>query len=84
VQRRNELADGQAATTVQPCEPSRHKPSLGVERILMIDFSSTPTHTKGVAPTTNREEGHTKTAVAGLPKALPPPTADGVDKMYYR
>jgi hypothetical protein len=50
----------------------------------MMDFASTPTHAKGVAPTANHEEGHAKAATARPPNASPPPTIDGVDKMYYQ
>jgi hypothetical protein len=33
---------------------------------------------------TSREEGRTKAIAARPLKALPPPTVDGVDKMYYK
>jgi hypothetical protein len=82
VQRHDELVSGQATITARPREPPRHEPSPRVERILMMDFASTPTHTKGVNPTANHEEGHAKAATARPPKASPPPTVDGVDKMY--
>jgi hypothetical protein len=82
VQQRDELAGGQATIMTQSREPSRHKPSPGVDRILMMDFTSTPAHTKGVAPTANHEEGCAEAARAKHPKASPPPIADGVDKMY--
>jgi hypothetical protein len=52
----NEPADGQAAATAQPCEPRWHKPSLRVERILMMDYASTQAQAKGVAPTASHEE----------------------------
>jgi hypothetical protein len=65
-----------------PNELPRHEPSLGVERILMIDFACTQAQAKGVAPTASREEGHTEAAAARPPKASPPPTAVSVDKMY--
>jgi hypothetical protein len=49
----------------------------------MMDFASTLAHTKGVAPTTSREEGGTEATAARPLRALPPPTTDRVDKMYY-
>jgi hypothetical protein len=55
-----------------------------VERILMMDFTSTPARTKGVAPTVSLEEGHTESAAARSPKASPLPTTDGVEKMYHQ
>jgi hypothetical protein len=55
-----------------------------VERILMMDFASTPTHPKGVALTASREEGHTDVIAARSPKDSPPPTADGVDMIYHQ
>jgi hypothetical protein len=36
----------------------------------------------GVASTASREESHTGVVAARPLKASPPPTADGVDKMY--
>jgi hypothetical protein len=77
----NELAGGQATATTQPCELPRHEPSFEVERILMMDFASTPARAKGVAPTVSREEGHAESVVARPLKASPSPTADGLDKM---
>jgi hypothetical protein len=48
----------------------------------MMDFASTQSRAKEVAPTTSCEEGHTKADVARTPKGSHPPTADEVDKMY--
>jgi hypothetical protein len=47
-----------------------------------VYYVGTPARTKGVAPTASHVEGHTEAAIARPPKALPPPTTDGVDKMY--
>jgi hypothetical protein len=60
----------------------QHEPSLGVQRILMMDYASTQARTKGVARTASREEGHTKAAMTRPLKASPPPAINGVDKMY--
>jgi hypothetical protein len=48
----------------------------------MMDFTSTQARAKGVAPTTSCEESHTEAVAARPLKASPPPTVDGVDKMY--
>jgi hypothetical protein len=48
----------------------------------MVDYASTHARAKGVAPTGSQEEGHTKATATMPPKASPPPTADGVNKMY--
>jgi hypothetical protein len=66
----------------QPCEPPWHEPSLGVERILIMDYTSTATRAKGVAPIASREEGHTEATAARPPKTLPPPIVNGFNKMY--
>jgi hypothetical protein len=79
VQQRDELINRQATITAQLLH---HEPSLGVERILMMDFASTPARAKGVAPVASLEEGHAEAAAARPPKASPPPTVDGVEKMY--
>jgi hypothetical protein len=81
VQRQNESASGQAAAAARPCKPPRHEPSLGLERILMRDYACTQAQDKGVPPTTSHEEGHTKATKNRPPKALPLPTADGMDKV---
>jgi hypothetical protein len=47
-----------------------------------MDFASTQARAKGVTPTATCEEGHTEAVAASPPKASPPPTADGVDRMY--
>jgi hypothetical protein len=76
-QEQNEVVSGQAAATARP-----HEPSLGAERILIIDLASTQARAKGVAPTASCEEGHTEAAAARPPKASPPPTANEVDNRY--
>jgi hypothetical protein len=50
----------------------------------MMDYTSTQARTKGVAPTTNHEKSHTEAVLARSSKALPPPSADRVDKMYLQ
>jgi hypothetical protein len=40
VHRRSKLTDKQVATVAQPCMSPRHKPTLEVEMILIIDFAS--------------------------------------------
>jgi hypothetical protein len=84
MQRHDELTNGQATNMAWPREPPQHEPSLGVERILMMDFASTLAHAKGLAPAASREEGRAEAAAARPPKALPLPTVDGVDKMYHQ
>jgi hypothetical protein len=44
------LTDGQAAVTDRPCVPPLHKPMLEMERILMVDFTSTQAQAKELAP----------------------------------
>jgi hypothetical protein len=48
----------------------------------MMDYASTQAQAKGVASTSSRDECHTEAATTRTPKASPPPTVDGVDKMY--
>jgi hypothetical protein len=84
LQRWNELIGGQVATTAWPREPPQNEPSLRVERIQMMDFTSTHAQAKGVTSTASREEGHTVVIAARFPKASPPSTAEGVDKMYHK
>jgi hypothetical protein len=80
----NKLAGRQAAAMALSCELPLREPSLGVKRILMMDFASAPAHAKGVAPTAGCEEGHAEAAVTRPLKASPPPTIDRVDKMYHQ
>jgi hypothetical protein len=67
---------------VQPHGQPWHKPMLEIERILMMDFVSTQAQTKELAPPVSQQEGQAEAAVAEPLSALPPLTADGVDKMY--
>jgi hypothetical protein len=83
-QLRNKLIGKQAIVAAQPHEPSRHEPVLEVERILIVDFTTTQARAKGAALSANREGGQTETAVAKPPNALPPPFADGVDRLYHQ
>jgi hypothetical protein len=58
-----------------------------VERIMMVDLTTTQAQAKGVTPSTNRAGGgggETEAAVAKPPNALPPPTTDGVDMLYHQ
>jgi hypothetical protein len=48
-----------------------------------VDFTATQARAKGVAPYANRKGGQAKAAEAKSPNALLPPTADGVDRLYY-
>jgi hypothetical protein len=74
----------QATTTVQSHEPPRHEPMLEVGRILMVDLAATRGLAKGAAPSTNRGGGQTKASVAKALNALPPLSADGVDRLYHQ
>jgi hypothetical protein len=65
------LSDGTLIRRGSKCKPR-----------LMMDFTSTQARAKGVAPTTSCEESHTEAVAARPLKASPPPTVDGVDKMY--
>jgi hypothetical protein len=53
----------------------QHEPPLKEERILMMDCTPVQAQGKGEAPIASREGGH---------PASPPPTADGVDKLYHQ
>jgi hypothetical protein len=55
---------------------------LEVERIIMVDFVATQARAKGVAPSANLEGGQTEATAAKPLNALPPPIADGVDRLY--
>jgi hypothetical protein len=56
-QRQKKIIGKQAAAVAQPHESPQHEPALETKRILMVDFTSTQARAKGVAPSTNREEG---------------------------
>jgi hypothetical protein len=48
----------------------------------MVDFTSTQYRAKRVAPSTNYEGGQTEATAAEPLKASPPPTTDGVGRLY--
>jgi hypothetical protein len=50
----------------------------------MLDFVATQAQAKGAAPSAKREGAQTEAIAAKTPSALPPPTADGVDRMYHQ
>jgi hypothetical protein len=50
VQRQNKIAGGQAAAAAWQREPPWYEPSLEEERILIMDYVSTPSRAKGVDP----------------------------------
>jgi hypothetical protein len=67
----------------QPHEPPRHELVLEVERILMVDFTTTKLGSRErLPPPTMRGGGQTEAVVAKPPNASPPPTVDGVDRLY--
>jgi hypothetical protein len=57
---------------------------MGLERILMVDLTATEAQANGLAPSINYERGQTETAAAKPPNTLPPPTTDGVDRLYHQ
>jgi hypothetical protein len=52
----------------------------------MVDFAATHARAKGVAPSANCEggggQGQIEATTTKTPSALPPPTTDGVDRIY--
>jgi hypothetical protein len=50
----------------------------------MMDFTSMQGRAKGGSPIACHKEGHAEVTVARPLKASPPPTIDGVDKMYQQ
>jgi hypothetical protein len=60
----------------------QREPTHEVERILMLDFTTTQAQAKEVAPPASREGGQDEAAVAMPLSASPPLTTDEVDKMY--
>jgi hypothetical protein len=74
----------QAITVALSHEPLRREPMLRAERILTVDLAATQAQAKGVAPSTSHEVGQTVAAVATPLNALPPPFADGVDRLYHQ
>jgi hypothetical protein len=57
---------------------------LKVERVLMVDFTSTQAWAKVVAPPLSCEGGQTEATTAKPWSASPPLTTDGFDKMYHK
>jgi hypothetical protein len=53
-----------------------------VERILTVVLTTTQAQAKGAAPSTSREGDQTVAIVATPINVLPPPSTDGVDKLY--
>jgi hypothetical protein len=83
VQRQNKFTSKQTMLATLPLEPPRHEPAPEVEKILMVDFITTPARAKGAAPFANREGGgQTGAAVTKTLSTLPSPTTDGLDRMY--
>jgi hypothetical protein len=48
----------------------------------MVDLASTQAQTKEVAPSASHEGGQTEAPVAKPPNTSPPPTANGVERLY--
>jgi hypothetical protein len=82
--RQSRLTGRWTATAVQPDAQPRHEPMLEMERILMVDFSSTQAQAKELAPPTSRGEAHVEAATTKSLSASPPLTTDKVDRMYYQ
>jgi hypothetical protein len=57
MQQLNKLTSKQATVVAQLHEPPRDEPTLRAERNLMVNFTMTQAHAKGVAPSANREGG---------------------------
>jgi hypothetical protein len=65
---------------------------LEVERVLMVDLTATRAQAKGVTPAISPEGGHHPTFARdsqnvviadALLDMLPPPSIDGVDRLYH-
>jgi hypothetical protein len=48
----------------------------------MVDLATTQAQAKGVAPSTTHEGGQIEAAAAKHLNALPPPSTNGVDRLY--
>jgi hypothetical protein len=48
----------------------------------MVDLPATRAQAKGAAPSANRTGGQIETTTATPLNTLPPPSIDGVDKLY--
>jgi hypothetical protein len=86
VQRQSKLDGMQATIMAQLDKLSRREPTLEAERILMVNLATTRGKAHRVAPSPNCEGGscQTEATAAMLLNALPPPSADGVDKLYHQ
>jgi hypothetical protein len=72
----------QATTTTPSWQVApQHEPPLEEKSILMIDYVPVQARGKGEELTASREGG---LAAAKALNTSPPPTADGVDKMYHQ
>jgi hypothetical protein len=80
----NKLTDQQATSIAQLHEPLRHEVGLEAESIPMVDVATTQAQSKAAAPSDNHEGGQTEATMAKPSSASPPPTADGVDKLYHQ
>jgi hypothetical protein len=49
-----------------------------------VDITATQARAKGAAPSANHEGGQTGATATKTPSALPPPTVDGLDRMYHQ
>jgi hypothetical protein len=77
----------------QSYELPRHKHALEVERILMVDLVTTRAQAKGVTPAISHDGGQHLTfarasqnvvMAATLLDTLPPPSTDGMDRLYHQ
>jgi hypothetical protein len=67
----SKLADRQTATVVQSDASPRCEPMLETKRILMVDFTSTQTQAKDLAPPVRQGEARTEVVAARSPSASP-------------
>jgi hypothetical protein len=80
----NKLVGKQTTTKAPSHESPWHEPLLEAERTLIVDFASTHARAKGVASSTSHEGGQPEATAAKPLNASPPPTTDGVDKLYHQ
>jgi hypothetical protein len=66
----------------QPHRPLRYRLAHEAERILVVELAATQLQAKGVAPPGSREGGQAKDTAAKPLNISPPPSADGVNRMY--
>jgi hypothetical protein len=67
----------------RPPDPLRHEPLLGEEKILMIDYAPVQARGKREAFSSSLEGGQAMAITAKALNAPPPPTTDGMDKLYH-